>query len=184
MKKSKLSLLFILLLLGINSCDDKEDEQNILTIDYFPLEIGNYWQLDYSDRKEIIKTETIDNKTYFVLVYNKDTAFYRTENNKIIVKNSPHSEAVKFDLTANENDTWSYNSWTVKLVSKTDTIVIKDKKVINCYHFYFDIPMMADDEHGIWLAPGIGYIQEQCGECLHQIRKLDIAQIGGQIIDY
>jgi hypothetical protein len=43
---------------------------------------------------------------------------------------------------------------------------------------------MVDEEHSIWLAPGIGFIQERCGECLHQIRKLDKARIGGQNIDY
>jgi hypothetical protein len=30
----------------------------------------------------------------------------------------------------------------------------------------------------------IGFIREICGECMHNVRKLDIACIDGQIIDY
>jgi hypothetical protein len=37
---------------------------------------------------------------------------------------------------------------------------------------------MVDDEHSIWLAPGIGFIQEVCGECQYPLRKLDKARIG------
>lgn len=178
----KQSLIFVLLSLWINSCE-KEEVSIPLLNDYLPMEVGNYWQMEFSERMEIIKSETIDDKDYFVFVHNDDTAYFRNDNGRIQVKESIHEEAVKFDLTANENDTWIYNSCTAKLISKTDTIIIKDKEIYNCYHFYFDIPMMADEEHSIWLAPEIGFIQEQCGECLHQIRKLDIAQIGGQNID-
>ena len=97
---------------------------------------------------------------------------------------STENASIKFNFSANVNETWNYNSYDAKLVSKTDTIIINDKKIYNCFQFYYDVPIMVDEEYSIWLAPGIGFIQEQCGECLHQIRKLDNAKIGSQYIDY
>lgn len=176
-------LILLLIPFMISSCE-KDEGAIPLIFDYLPMEVGNYWQLEFSERMEIIGTKTINERNYFIVVHNNDTAYYRNDNDRIFVIESIHDEALKFDLTANESESWSYGLWTVTLISKSDTIEIKDKKIANCYHFYFDIPIMVDEEHSIWLAPEIGFFQEQCGECLHQIRKLDIAQIGGQIYDY
>jgi uncharacterized lipoprotein YehR (DUF1307 family) len=38
-------------------CDKKENSVT-LTTEYMPLEIGNYWQLDYTYRKEFVGTNT------------------------------------------------------------------------------------------------------------------------------
>ena len=166
------------------SCDKNDDNDVSLTNDYLPLEIGNYWQLDYLEKREIVGTKKINDKNYYLMQYQNDTSYYRIENDKIYVIEFEDAESIKFNLLADVNDTWNFNSYTVKMVSKSDSIIINNQKFINCYQFYFDIPVMVDEEHSIWLAPGIGFIQEQCGECLHQIKKLDKAKINGQEIDY
>jgi hypothetical protein len=183
MRTLRLLIVWLNIFLYLLSCN-KEDEKMTLTNNYLPLKSGNYWQLDYTDREEIVGTKIINNKTYYLLQYQNDTSYYRIENDKIFVIENNQNESVKFNLRANVNDTWNYNSYKVKLTSKTDIITINGHKIINCYQFFFDVPVMVDEEHSIWLAPGIGFIQEQCGECLHQIRKLDEARIDGQIIHY
>ena len=45
------------------SCD-KEDEKVIVTNDYLPLEIGNYWKLEYTDKTEVVGIKEINDKSY------------------------------------------------------------------------------------------------------------------------
>lgn len=183
MKMIKNLPLFVISLIFIVSCE-KEDNNITLTNIYLPLEVDNYWQLDYLAKREIVGTKKIGNKNYYLIQYENDTAYYRIENDKVYVIEYEDSESVKFNLSANVNDTWNYNSYKVKLISKTDTIIVNNTKFVNCLQFYYDVPGMVDEEHSIWLAPNIGFVQEQCGECLHQIKKLDKVKINGQEIDY
>lgn len=183
MKKMRILLLFVISLIFIVSCK-KEDETISMTNEYLPLEKGNYWQLDYLAKSEIIGTKEIENKIYYLMLNENDTSYYRIENNKVYVIEHEGNESVKFNLSANVNDTWNYNSYEVTLISKTDTIIVNDTKFYNCLQFYYDIPGMADDDHSIWLAPNVGFVQEMCGECFYQIYKLDKSKINGQEIDY
>ena len=184
MRNLRLFIVLMSVSIYLLSCD-KEDEKVTVTNDYLPLEVGNYWQLDNMDKIEIVGTKLIDNRTYYLLQFLNDTMYYRIENDKVFVIEQKENPSIKFDLSAEVNETWNYFSCTVKLISKTDTININNQKILNCYHFYFDVPDMIDEEHSTWLAPGIGFIQEQCdGECLHHFKKLDKARIGGQDIDY
>jgi hypothetical protein len=154
--------------------------------DYFPLEVGNKWEFEYDETIEVIGTTTISGKTYFALKGNYDTTYYRVESDKVyfINRKVSDSEKIIFKLGASKDQIWDYGEYKVKMVSKTDTITINNKKIANCYQFFFDIPVVVDDEHSIWLAPEIGFIQEQCGECLHSVRKLKKAKIGGKEIEY
>jgi hypothetical protein len=179
----KFTLLLMIALLMI-ACDKNESEIIILSGDYFPLEIGNYWQFENSGKKEVIGTDTIDSKAYFILATNNDTSYYRKVNNKIYVTEYGEDEGLKFDLNANINDTWSYGTYTVKLVSKSDTMKINGHKITGCYQFFFDVPEWIDEEHTIWLAPGIGFIQNYCGLCYDQTTQLAKACIGGQLIKF
>lgn len=104
----------------------------------------------------------------------------RNENNKIWVQEFDDPPGIKFDLNAKVNDTWKYNKWNVTLVSKTDTVILHNTFIADCYQFYLDIPVMVDDEHSIWLAPGIGFVQEICPEWAYPVLKLEKAKTGGK----
>jgi hypothetical protein len=181
------TLLFLITLatisIFIQSCK-KEPAKIILTDDYLPLEVGNFWQLENTEKEEIIGTKIINNKTYFILAYQSDTTYYSSENNKIYVIENNKGKSLKFDLTARVHDTWKFNLYNVTLSSRTDSVIINNHKIYNCLRFYFDIPVYVDDEYSIWLAPGIGFIQEMCGECIYPLRKLNVAKIGDQNIDF
>jgi hypothetical protein len=183
MKTLRIMVVLLNVTICLLSCDKKEEKATFTNV-YLPLETGNYWQFDNTDKKEIIGTKIINGKTFYSLKYLSDTTYYRIENDKVFVIEHTGSAAVKFNLSANVNETWNFNSYIVKMVSKTDTITINNQKIINCCHFYFNIPVAVDDEHSIWLAPGIGFIQERCGECMYPVSKLNKARIGGIDFDY
>ncbi len=180
-----ISCIAVLLLLA--ACTKDESAAVPMAGDYLPMQAGNYWEIEHTPKIIITGTKVIDNKTYFEFIQAMDTTYYRNENGKIYARNIAGAESVKFDLTANVNETWTYNSgaeWIVKMVSKTDTLLINHTKVPNCYHFFFDIPSAADEEHGIWLAPGIGFIKLDCGFCPYPFLNLEKANINKEEITF
>jgi hypothetical protein len=185
MKKYFFCLLpfFAFLLVMCNKNEDNREEL-VLTYEYFPLETGNYWQIENSGIIEVIGTENIKNKTFSIFSTPYDTSYYRVENNNVYAIEYKGEESVKFDLAANVGDTWNYNNYEVTLCSKTDTLQVGDYQLINCYRYYYDVPVSIDEEHSIWLAPGIGIVQWQCGECFQQISQVTKVSIAGQIIDF
>lgn len=155
----------IIACLLLNACKEEVLPLDKLTNDYLPLAVGNYWNIDKFGLRKINETKVFDGRTYYAITQSHDTSYARKEGDKIIEYDLGKT-SVMFDLTADVNDTWQYRNYTVTLKSKTETISIGGQAIKNCYKFYFDIPAAADDERTIWLAPGIGFIQQQChGEC-------------------
>jgi len=169
------------------ACAKDESAYVPMSGDYLPMQAGNYWKIENTPKIAITGTKVIDDKTYFEFIQTTDTTYYRNENGKIYARHLNDGETVKFDLTANVNDTWTYSSgadWIVKMVNKTDTLLINHTKVPNCYHFYFDIPGAADEEHSIWLAPGLGFVKLDCGFCPYPFLNLEKANINNQEITF
>jgi hypothetical protein len=168
----------------LSACKEEKFSLEGLDNRYLPLAIGNYWIMDDTDNiyiQTITETKVLDQKTYYAIKTKYDTSYIRNENDKI-VEYYKGKTSVKFDLTANVNDTWKYRDYTATLTSKTDTITIGGQEIKNCYRFYYDIPASIDEEHAIWLAPGIGFIQEECyGECVGGKRKLKEMKIDGKV---
>jgi len=176
-KNMKLKLFFFktLLLSGliINISCEKEKENNpdtklasIKGAGYLPLEVGNYWKLSNISDKMIDKVVNIGGNDYYRLI-SEDTSYLRkTEDEKIFERTKSSDEVLKFDLSAEVGQTWTYkhdnldNTWYATLSSKNDTIKLDNYTFYNCYRFYFDVPLMIDEEHVIWLAPDIGFVQE------------------------
>ena len=176
MKILSSTLLFAAILVLAASCS-KEPTNIASGCDYCPLQVQNSWEFENSQKTTIIATKVIDQKTYFVFARSTDTSYYRKENNKVYFRSAYEPEALIFDLNAAEHQSWHQNSWKVTLTSKHDTIVINHAKIPNCYCFFFDIPGAVDDEHAIWLAPGIGFIRKSCGFCPYPIDNLRSALI-------
>lgn len=164
----------------------KEDKVSLEGLDnvYLPLTVGNYWKIDLGGTRTIAQTKVFDQKTYYAITTSYDTSYVRNENDKII-EYYKGKTSVRFDLTAKVNDVWQYRDYTVKLISKTDVITIGGQPIKNCYQFYLDIPAMADEEHAVWLAPGIGFIQQECyGECVGGKFKLKEAKLDGKVFKF
>ena len=188
MKHQTLLVTAALALLLFASCKKEVTNKVPVNGDYLPMQVGNYWEIQDFIKYNITGTKIIDNKTYYIFVQESDTSYYRNYDNKIYVRRSNTVESVKFDLTANTGSKWEFidrgTAWNVTMSSKTDTITINNTKIPNCYNFFFDIPMGADDEHSIWLAPGIGFINMTCGFCAYPSLKLRKASINNVEITF
>lgn len=187
MKKTHTFIFTVAFSLLAVACSKDESAYVPTAGEYLPMQVGNYWEIEYTPKIYVSGIKVIDNKTYFEFVQTPDTIYYRNENGKIFARHLNEAESVKFDLTANVNATWTYTSgadWIVKMVSKTDTLLINHTKVPNCYQFFFDMPMAADDEHSIWLAPGIGFIRLDCGFCPYPFLNLEKANINNGVITF
>ncbi len=148
---------------------------------YLPLQVGNYWKLDGLNTRTITETKVFNNNTYFAITTSYDTMYVRKEADKIMAYYRGKT-SVLFDLGAKVNDIWMYRDYNVKLISKTDSVKLGSETVKNCYQFFFDIPAMADEEHAIWLAPGIGFIQQACyGECVGGKKKLTEVKLDNKV---
>jgi hypothetical protein len=147
--------------------------------DYFPLNVGNYWELSFRGTRTIDQIVNLDGKDYYRMVSvtvwpngstTKDTVYYRkTADGKVYQRDKNTSEILKFDLTASKGKMWHYTTenpiyplpWNATLQNKTDTVVVNNNTLENCYRYYFDYPQTADEESAIWLAPGIGVVREE-----------------------
>lgn len=173
-----ISSLIVLLILASCVKDAVVDSSQ----DYFPLQVGNFWELSIVGTRTIDQTVTLDGKDYYRMVSvrvwpngttSKDTAFYRKSSDGKVYQRGTKStdEILKFDLTAVVGQPWSYakdptrsfnpHPWNVTLNSNIDTTVVKNYTIENCYRYYFDLLQMADDEYNVWLAPGIGIVRER-----------------------
>lgn len=173
--KNLQQIFFILLLPLFCACE--QDETSIWKgEDYLPLEVGNYWEykttstsINNTERYTTEATVILNNKTYWPIRSNfpNSPVSYRRKgtDGKIFYKDTDGDEYVKFNLNLNEGEEWQYKQgnnealWTARLVSKSTSIKLKEYTFENCYHFYYDIPEYADEEHQIILAPGIGIVR-------------------------
>jgi len=183
MKKLSFTIVSVLVLVTVVSCS-KETTNIPAGCDYFPMQVQNTWKFEHSVETTVTATKVIDQKTYFVFVSGTDTSYFRKENNKIYTRRANEAEALKFNLNAAENQSWQYNAWTVTMTDRNDTVVINHAKIPNCYRFFFDIPGAVDDEHIVWLAPGIGFIRKSCGFCPYPIDNLTNARINNVAISF
>ena len=129
---------------------------------YFPLSVGNYWHLGQSITYEVTKTEELKGKSYYLVRTSYDSTWYRVSKGKVYAvrgHDKTGDEAVIFNLTAKEEDSWTFHNYTVTLQSKKEEIDFQGKKIKNCYLFFVNDPRMADEGYWIWLAPEIGFIQ-------------------------
>ncbi len=182
-------LLFTAVLIQFASC--KKDEKSFVPVtgEYLPLQVHNFWEIKDRNKITITGTQVFENKTYYIVSDGSLISYYRNEKDKIYRKNGlSGGESLLYDFTASVNQEWNYEldggTWNVKLLSKTDTVTINHTQVLNCYRFYFDNPMVADEENTVWLAPGIGFIKVKCMYCISNDQTLLRAEINKQLITF
>ena len=172
--KRIITLLFCLCVLFISCSKEallKADIRALRQHGYFPLHIGNEW--DYLSGLQVRTDiqETIDGIEYYRFISSRgnraDTTYYREDSHKIFEKSVGRLEILRFDLKAKERETWSFEEFPdtpyqfiASLTDKDATVDTENFEFRNCYQFYYDIPELADDEHEIFLAKGIGLVKQ------------------------
>ncbi len=150
------------------SCEKDNSTKVELSGDYFPLKVGNYWNFELAGKYLVSETQMVNGVKYFRIITDSGTAMlYRNHDNKIFTKESSldNSEVMKFDLTAKVNDTWTYGNGNVTLINRNATVTIGEMQIDSCLQFNFHNENLIDYGYSIWLAPGIGLIQQTCQEC-------------------
>ena len=91
-------LCFLLILLA--ACDDDNSSNDIFSNNYLPLEVGNYWKFEGTNKnlnegytfKKVNATVTLNDKTYFEIISGwvtplqsgQDTAYYRVDKDGFV----------------------------------------------------------------------------------------------------
>jgi hypothetical protein len=162
-----IAALFILLLI-IVSCQKDHISKIVVTSDYLPLSVGNYWAFELSGKYLVKETQLINGKEYYEIINDYgSSSYYRKQDNKIYVKelSVDGKEEMKFDLAAETNDTWTYGAGYVTLVNRDAIIYIGEDQIDSCLEFRFHNEKLMDFGSEVWLAPGVGFIQQTCQEC-------------------
>lgn len=156
--------LAVIGMLLFTSCG-KKLESGGTNSDYFPLQVGNYWEFNQMGTKSIDRIITLDGKDYFRMIsvfsnLMKDTLYLRkTSDGKIYSRKLTSAESLLYDLYAPVNDSWQNGEMKVTLTKIDQEKVLGNTTVKHCLVFYCDPRlMMADDEYTWTLAPGIGYV--------------------------
>jgi len=143
--------------------------------DYFPLEVGNVWYLEYRKDFEMNlfdKKIVIDGNEFYHL-YDHDYYFRKDNSGKVyraffdLPDEITHSESIMYNLSANVGESWrggKYKSssfeYTITLESIADTVETSAGTFYNCYRFRFAAPENVYDADRIeWLAPDIGIVK-------------------------
>jgi hypothetical protein len=172
------------------SCQKDHLTKIEVSSDYFPLKVGNYWNYELDGKYLVKDSQLLDGKEYFEIINDYGTSsFYVNRDNKIYVRDLSinSKEEMKFDLTAQTNDTWTYGPGSVTLANRNATISIGNLQVDSCLQFDFYNKKLIDYGSTIWLAPGIGLIQRSCQECFGsatEIIKLNKVNINGKEVEF
>lgn len=185
-------LVIGIVLLALISCEKDDNQITSLEKDYLPLQVGNQWEFELAGTDSIVAiTEMNGNgNDYFKFVNDEGTtSYYRKEGERIYVKlsSSESTEEMKFNLSADVDETWEYGPGYVTLVSRNATITIGDKQIEGCLQFNFHNNDLIDYGYTIWLAPGIGFIQQTCQECYgtaFSTMQLEEALVNDKLIEF
>jgi len=184
----KKKLLICFFSIGLFACE-KDDVTGEPSVDYLPLTIGNCWVFELSGKDSVVNTHRFSGKDYFEIVNNVgNSTYYRKYRDQIFVKHAPgDEEELIFNLRADENDTWNYGAGKVRLITRNATITIGENQIDSCLQFSFFNESLIDYQHEVWLAPNIGFVQQNCQECFGSATntmKLIRAKIGETLIAF
>ena len=174
-KKKSCSILVLITLYAIVSCSKSKDLEVHQIQDYFPLQVGNYWEFKNPSWAgtylfQIDSIKKIGGKEYFRMIKKEgiyqDTVFYRKDPFWIVYERRIGlDEVIKYNFGVPTGYHWEYvdhykifngQTWIVTLGAKSDTVKSSNYIFENCCRYFNDIDRMADEESVWWLAPGVG----------------------------
>lgn len=133
---------------------------------YFPLAIGAAWKIKSRPLREITDIDTINGKVYYLMESDSgpfsDSIYYHITKEGDVYDSLPRfPSGLLFNMQAAVGETYTWTGdWQVTLESKTDTVRLGHYSITDCYRFYIDHLPTADDEYRVYLAPGLGFVQE------------------------
>jgi hypothetical protein len=161
------------------ACTEDEKDGIIETNSYLPLRVGNYWDYEvvtYKSsyiRREYVRTTIKRNgDRYYEVVggplavsasIHYDTAYYHIDNNGYVYcwRAGWENEENLYRLFASHGDQWSFKSNfgdRATVESFYTTVEIGEKEIPECKGYFYDVPMIVDEENTGYLAPGIGCV--------------------------
>jgi hypothetical protein len=189
-RNMKKLLVISMVITALISCEKNDNQRINLDKDYFPLQIGNQWNFELAGKDSIIEITKVNGIDYFEFVNDfGTTSYYRKQDNRIYFKSflTESQEEMEFDLAANIDETWAFGAGYVTLVSRNATLSIGNTQIDSCLKFNFHNKDLIDYGSSIWLAPGIGFIQQTCHECFgssFETLKLETAIINDDLIEF
>jgi hypothetical protein len=164
---------FALIALFVFSSCQKDDQVVNSIDDYFPLQVGNYWEFkSYNGQTfkyQIDSVKNLDGVNYFRMLRSAtDTIYYRKDPYwKVYERRRTTAEVLKFDFGVPAGYRWAlppdpaFNNriWMITLQSKTDTVKSNHDTFEHCCRYYIDIETVADEEYWWVLAPGVGFVK-------------------------
>lgn len=194
--------MLVMCLLLFVACENQEIRdfnaklEMLNDVGYFPLHVGNFWELSNGTVRYIDSVFIFNDIQYHRLITTHqydaiDTTYFRLSvDGKVFQRMSEGNEILKFDIRADVGTNWTYKKiessleWTVHVRSKDEIVAINEMELQSCFLFHYDIPQMADEEHNIWLAPNIGIIEEKYSGGSSERIVLDRAMIKGIEIEF
>lgn len=186
------------------ACDDDSPSFNTDSNTYLPLQIGNSWEFESTNKdltdlntfKRVIAKVTLNDHTYYEIISGwgtsveniPDTAYYRVDDNGFvyILRKTKNNEENRFRLQGQDGDTWSYpvdDNDEAFISLSVSTLNIGNKNLKNCKAYFYNVEGWADEEYTITLAKGIGFVKEY-SDAWGQGSILKSATINGQVINF
>jgi len=172
--------------------------------DYFPMEVGNYWEYEGVLLDSIVGKEIIANIEYFQ--FSRGIPFYTFErgrgisdfehslvrkdtNNNIYVRLNLGEEILFYEFSENIFDSnrieeSKMSDYYFTTLSTNDTVIINDSVIFyHCIKIRHNIEVYIGDDEDYWFAPGMGIVQYY-GHSTDSYWKLSYANVNGRKIDF
>lgn len=135
---------------------------------YFPMTVGNYWQLSGSPKEEIIDSMQVEGKPYhhFDQLREYSNVHARMSADKQMLIRTAFGESVWLDFAMPMHQYWTVPAfddsstliWSVHLSSRTDTVTVPAGTFTHCFRFFFNT-LWTRDAWIEWYAPEVGLVK-------------------------
>jgi hypothetical protein len=193
-------ILIISFIIALSFIRCKKDSTVNQGDDYFPLQVGNYWEFKAFNgnpfKYQIDSIKNLEGKDYFrmlrsgFLISGTDTVYYRKDPASIVYeRRRTTQEVLKVNLSVPVGTKWDYaidshsgHKWWASLGSKTDTVKCSNYTFENCYRYFYNVEETADEEYWWFLAPGVGIVKDM--NASFPASRLTKAKINGVETEY
>jgi hypothetical protein len=132
-----------------------------LWADYYPLAVGHRWEYGPGMTEEIIGTEVINGKTYYlrrVITETEQITKERVENG-IVYQHAGLGEIEMYKLNANVGEEWPVMLiGTAEMVSRSAQVTVPAGTYTNCLHIKMSLVGSIIE---LWFADNVGIVKQK-----------------------